>query len=191
MSQDYAKRAAIHKQRMAKKNNNPVSAWLVIFTLVTLAAFAGFLYFLTQIRPAGEPQPVAKPRAATEKKTEKPAPPVEESAADDEYDFYKLLPQAEVIPPKVEEYLSDSKQASPPKTYLLQAGSFRSYGDADRLRAKLILEGLSAKINSVNDKQGRKWHRVLVGPFQSRSKLNQAQDILARANTESMLIELK
>ena len=35
------------------------------------------------------------------------------------------------------------------------------------------------------------WHRVMVGPFTSRSKLNHAQDILADANTESMVVKVK
>jgi len=186
MSQDYAKRAARHRQQLSKKPAIPL--WRILLTLLAIAGFSGFLYFLTQ--RGLSTQQVSPPPAAAAKTGKTPAPPLEE-APDDLYDFYQLLPQAEVVAPVAEEPLSTDKPEITTKRYLLQAGSFRNHHDADRLRAMLILEGLTVKISSVNDQRGRQWHRVLVGPFQSRSKLNHAQDILAGANTESMLIELK
>lgn len=197
MSEDYTKRAARHKQQISKKNSAAVPKKLMAITFILLSCFLAFLYYLTQIgsdslRSAKKRSavPVQKEvKASTSNK--QTAPPIETSKADDEYDFYKLLPQTEVIPPKVEEYQSKTIQQAQAKVYLLQAGSFRHREEADRLRAKLILEGLDVSIQQVKASTGTNWHRVLVGPFTSRSKLNHAQDILARANTESMLIELK
>lgn len=193
MSQDYAKSAARHKQQMAKKNHRHLSKWLLIFTLVLSTAFASFLYYLMQVNPdrqRPQSQPSQNEAAATSKPAE-PAPKVEQSLPENHYDFYTLLPESEVIAPKVEEYSSKLKPNAQNYAYLLQAGSFRSRTDADRLRAKLILQGLDARLNSVTGKDGKIWHRIIVGPFTSRSKLNHAQDILANANTESMLIKIK
>lgn len=197
MSQDYAKRAAQHKQQMSKKSRSPVPKGLTLATCFALIAFIGFLYYLTQISPQPKEPDSATSKPASQQKvtpaTAQPrkAPQVTESEPEDEYDFYKLLPESEVIPPKVEEYRSQPVDPTKVKTYLLQAGSFRNPKDADRLRAKLILEGLQVDIKQVSGRGGGHWYRVLVGPFQSRSKLNHAQDILAAANTESMLIEVK
>lgn len=152
---------------------------------------AGFLFYLSGIRPDNsdkandntqrrEPVKVVKQKRA----------PTNQSTEND-YDFYTLLPESEVIAPKVEEYSSSVKQSVPQAHYLLQAGSFRNRGDADRLRAKLIIRGLDVRMQAVKSSDGVIWHRILLGPFESRSKLNQAQDILADANTESMLIKIK
>ena len=197
MSHDYAKRAAQHKQKIGKNDTPRVSKTFMAITFISIACFAAFLYYLTQLQP--EVQPTLQKSTSTPVKPEKTEPKVkttrtpvvETSKADDEYDFYKLLPQTEVIPPRVEEYQSKPIQQAGAKTYLLQAGSFRHHEDADRLRAKLILQGLEVTVKLAKGRTGTNWYRVLVGPFTSRSKLNHAQDILARANTESMLIEIK
>lgn len=58
---------------------------------------------------------------------------------------------------------------------VLQVGSFRSRGDADSLRAQLLLLGLGAGIESAGSGPGEVWHRVMVGPFESPAALAQAR----------------
>lgn len=58
---------------------------------------------------------------------------------------------------------------------LLQVGSFRSRGDADSLRAQLLLLGLGAGIESAGSGSGEVWHRVMIGPFESPAALAQAR----------------
>lgn len=66
---------------------------------------------------------------------------------------------------------SELAAVSPPSAstseYLLQAGSFRETGDADRMRGELLLNGFESHIQSVVI-NGNTWYRVHVGPFASK-----------------------
>ncbi len=122
------------------------------------------------------------------------------------FDFYTLLPESEVtvsiaepepvaVPAKTQSGKPDQKPAATattkPKKYLLQAGSFRSSKDAERLRAQLLLEGLTPKVEKVSVGGGETWHRVQLGPFTDRSSLQNAQKVLASQNIDSLLLQLK
>ena len=52
--------------------------------------------------------------------------------------------------------------------YRIQTGSFREKGEADRLRASLILEGMDSHIRTTRTASGT-WHRVMVGPYDDRT----------------------
>lgn len=190
MPQDFVKRAAQHKRQIAQKEPSKVPTGLIIITLITVTGLAGFLYYLTMLKPEAESAPGEPEQQTTVYQQQQKQAKPQTKTSEESYDFYTLLPDSEVIAPKVEEYSSTLKQTSDEKAYLLQAGSFRNPKDADRLRAKLIMRGLEPRVQQVSAKDGSTWHRLLLGPFESRSKLNHAQDILADANTESMLIKI-
>ncbi len=191
MPQDYVKSAAHHKRQMAHKKNTQLPSGLIAITLLTAIALALFLYYLAQLGPKTKETDNEPDQTSSVSKTPKHEKKIKASATEEAYDFYTLLPESEVIAPKVEEYSSTMKDTASEPTYLLQAGSFRNRNDADRLRAKLIMHGLDVRMQAVKSADGSTWHRILLGPFESRSKLNQAQDILADENTESMLIKIK
>jgi cell division protein FtsN len=186
---DFARNAQHNKRNQkSKQSKPPASKLLILFTLMVLTGLVFGLYKLTSVKPQSV---VAKPSAASSKKTA-PAPQKISKPAKEEYDFYSMLPESEVIAPKVEEYSSKKADtAAQQYAYLLQAGSFRSAAEADKLRAKLLLEGLNAQTSKITNQNGSIWYRVMVGPFTSRSKLNSAQDVLANANTESLVIKVK
>jgi cell division protein FtsN len=73
-------------------------------------------------------------------------------------------------------------------TYLLQAGSFRQAEDADRRRAELLLLGLQPRVEETNGSNGR-WYRVLLGPFDSRSKMAAARSLTAQQNIDTLLLK--
>ena len=161
-------------------------------------SFIGGLWFLAQqpkdqTAPAPattatpvDVKPIAKP--ATESAEEAPESADNKSG----FDFYNLLPESQVTPQKVEAYKSTPKDPNKKTNVLLQAGSFRKLEDAERLRAQLILLNLP---NVVTDKttssSGSVWYRVRVGPFDNRSMLNKAEDILAQNNIVSLRINRK
>lgn len=146
---------------------------------------------------------------------------VKSSSSDDErddrdkdnqpvFDFYTLLPESEVtvsivdpepvrepatVPANTQSSKPDQKPAATvtakPGKYLLQAGSFRSPKDAERLRARLLLEGLTPKVEKVSVGGGETWHRVQLGPFTDRVSLQNAQKVLASQNIDSLLLQLK
>lgn len=189
---DFARNSSHRKRPQQKKPQKPaVSKGLILITLLLVGGLVFGLYKLTGVKPAANIEPDVKPKIKASPKS-KTSSRKESKASEDDYDFYIMLPESEVNVPQVEAYISKKPAATDQQyDYLLQAGSFRSAAEADKLRAKLLLQGLDAKTSRITNSNGSIWHRVMVGPFISRSKLNKAQDILANANTESMVIKVK
>jgi cell division protein FtsN len=75
--------------------------------------------------------------------------------------------------------------AAPPETFMLQAASFRSRDDAERLRAALLLLDLPASTTTSSLPSGV-WHRVTVGPFHSRAQAERALTRLREHNIDAI-----
>jgi len=73
--------------------------------------------------------------------------------------------------------------------YALQAGSFKNKNDAEQLRAEITLLSLSASIESRQNDAGTLWHRVIVGPFTSRSSLASARSKLINNGIKTIRIK--
>jgi len=138
-----------------------------------------------------DPPAAGAPPAAPTDEPSRPAP---------QFEFYRLLPQQEVVVPEPEplpprETARDTgaqpatEPASSSARYLLQAGSFRSGEDAERLKARLALLGIEAGIQTVELAGGETWHRVRVGPLPAGERLNQVRARLERNAIESILLK--
>jgi cell division protein FtsN len=142
------------------------------------------------LRRSNLPQP--NPQATAPREGE---PPVAEAKPKKNYDFYQVLPEAEVVIPDAElsakaraEQQAATTPAAPPAgtppspaaggRYVLQAGSYPDAKAADEAKAKLALSGFSARIQPVTI-NGKTWHRVRVGPYASASDLEAAKRALA------------
>ena len=99
--------------------------------------------------------------------------------------FYEMLPESEVVPPKVEEYTPGP--AMQEFDYVVQSGSFRSKEDAERQRAQIAFQGLRAHVQRIDLDNGSVWYRVNVGPFNSRSQMNSAVDKLVTINIQPLV----
>ena len=89
------------------------------------------------------------------------------------FEFYTLLNDMQVQVPD-----SDIQLAADDNIiYWLQAGSFRSTDDAENLRVNLILQNMEAEVRPVSN-NGELWHRVVVGPFETRTLANGAKEKL-------------
>ena len=64
----------------------------------------------------------------------------------------------------------------------IQAASFRDAGEADQLRARLLLQGLPVRLGQVVLGDGT-WHRVTVGPIESAEK---ADGIMIRLREQNL-----
>jgi cell division protein FtsN len=108
------------------------------------------------------------------------------------YDFYKMLPHFEVVVPEKE---SDVKQDVPtaniqrPGVYVLQAGSYRSEAEADRVAKQLSLEGIGAKVQRVAV-DSDVWYRVRIGPISKLEELNRMRRRLESADVDSIVIRV-
>jgi len=105
------------------------------------------------------------------------------------FEFYQLLPEREVKVPK--ESVATKAAEKHDYTYVLQAGSFKSLSDADRLRAKLIMMGLDSSIESNKNPGGTTWHRVMVGPLDNRSERAKARSALIDEGINTLVIKRK
>ena len=173
--------------------NKGIPGWVWVITPALAAAFAGFLFYLSTVPPGKEIESVKKDAnkifTTTVDKVKESADAVGEKVEQVKpaYEFYKLLENQTVDVGEVDAYHSTPKDAETNYQYILQAGSFRSAEDADRMRAELLLEGLKAYDES-SDVNGSVWHRVYVGPFTDRSKLNKAQDVLVSRNISPLVL---
>jgi cell division protein FtsN len=108
------------------------------------------------------------------------------------FDFYDMLPNFEVVIPEQERDVSqdvESTAVERPGEYVLQAGSFTDYADADRRRAQLALQGIESRIQriSIDDKT---YHRVRIGPTRDLDELNALRSRLREAQIDVLRIRL-
>lgn len=74
--------------------------------------------------------------------------------------------------------------------YLLQAGAFQASGQAEELKAKLAMMGLSARVEPA-EINGNTVYRVRMGPYGSAGDLADAKRKLASSGVSAMAIKAK
>src|SRR5690606_4695266 len=72
--------------------------------------------------------------------------------------------------------------------YILQAGAFGAPGDAEEVKARIAMLGLSARVEP-GQAGGRTVYRVRVGPYASASELAEAKNKLASGGLPAMAIK--
>ncbi len=108
------------------------------------------------------------------------------------YDFYDMLPKFEmVVPEKDKDVRPDTKSIPETRrgTYVLQAGSYKNFADADRVRAKLALQGVESKVQKVSVDNDT-WHRIRIGPISKLDELNRLRQILRKADVDVLVIRV-
>ncbi len=206
MTKDFAKPSTTRKAASKKKKPVPKRpeskatpapqksrAKLIAVLLVLLLGFGYGLYVLQGIPPTLENM---ESQSKTQEVT-KASPPATNEQKESENDnikrfkFYDLLPESEVVAPKVEAYRYKEKNLSDDVYYIIQTGSFRSAQDAERQKAMIAFQGLKADIQTVQNAEGSTWHRVVTGPFYNRSEMNSALDKLVAIQIEPLVKKLK
>lgn len=126
----------------------------------------------------------------------------------DKFDFYKILPGNEetvieqafepVIQPLPQPTRNEPivRQQQTPllennqsQNYFLQAGSFRSTGEAENLKARLALLGVVAAVRSANLGEKGTWHRVRIGPFVKMTEVEQVRNELQQNGIQTQFIK--
>ena len=146
------------------------------------------------------PQPQAKTIATEEAAMQNNAADAEEvapagdSPKKSRYDFFTVLPEMEVVVPEQELAKKSQPQQSTPSapadssSYLLQVGSFRENPDAEQMKARLALLGITARIQMVTV-NGAKWHRVRVGPVTGARQADEMRNQLANNGIDSLVMK--
>ncbi len=74
--------------------------------------------------------------------------------------------------------------------YLLQAGAFQASGQAEELKARIALLGLTARVESARI-DGRTVYRVRMGPYGTAGDLAEAKQKLANGGLDAMAIKVE
>ncbi len=109
------------------------------------------------------------------------------------FEFYTILSELEtVVPPQ--ELSSEVKEGvqlvKKPGNYMLQAGSFRTHQQADQLKARVALLGLSADIHSATSVGNEVWYRVRIGPYSDLQSLNGVRSRLKQDGIDTLLLKV-
>ena len=112
--------------------------------------------------------------------------------AAERYDFYDMLPKFEVVVPEKEKPVRPDRApvaAGKPGPYVLQAGSYRDFAEADRIRAQLALQGIESRVQKVSV-DADTWHRVRIGPISDPAELERIRQRLREADIDVLVIRL-
>lgn len=190
------------KRSSAPGNNSSLVLGILIGMVLGLAVAGAVAWHLSkrpntfaskESREPREAAPTSDPTPAP-KAAATPKPPVAAQAAapvasgvgdgKPRFEFYKILADKDGTPPKTSGH-SNAAAAAPkaaPKAastaLLLQAGSFASAGEADRLKARLALLGMEATVQSANVAGKGTYYRVRLGPYHTSEELNKANSTL-------------
>ncbi|MBT8149579.1 MAG: SPOR domain-containing protein [Gammaproteobacteria bacterium] len=106
------------------------------------------------------------------------------------FSFYALLKDFEIEVPETTAKATSSANAVK-SSYVIQAGSFKTATQAESRLAELILLGLEPTVGEVTNANGERWHRVLLGPYNSRSQMASARSVIISNNIEAMVMQRK
>lgn len=214
MSRDY-------RRRTETRSNRPTPGWALFLLGFIFGAFSvGYAWVklgpeelrqLMTSKPAaaGKPDPkVAEKEKEKDKAGTAPKP---------QFSFYTVLPEMEVLVSD-EEVNRRARQPSiaaaqpahsaatapaqtppppaPPapaqsESLLLQVAAFKKPEEADRMKAKLALLGVTADVQSVSINNEAAFYRVRVGPFNNAAKLKDVREKLKANGHDSVVVRLK
>jgi cell division protein FtsN len=188
---------AQRKRRHSKRQKSQeYPGWLWMLFGLALGLSVAFAVYVKDRKP--EPVVSAPRPASMQGALDRNEPPVvsepepEEQPEDPRFTFYDMLPNFEVIIPEEEPDVAvdtELQAVMEPGLYVLQAGSFSTYADADRRRAELALHGIESNIQRVmiDDKT---YHRVRIGPTDDLDELNLLRSRLRTAGIDVLRIRL-
>ena len=180
----------------AKRRPGGFSGWVGVVCGLSLGlAVAGIVYLKERHAEAPAPQ-TAKSNKNKGRGVEPLYTEAGGAAAPDEpantYDFYSMLPKFEVVVPEKEKDVRPDIRGVPETrrgTYVLQAGSYKNFADADRVRAKLALQGIESKVQKVSVDNDT-WHRIRIGPISKLDELNRLRTNLRKADVDVLVIRV-
>ena len=197
---------------MARRPNNsrrrePAPGWVWMLFGLGLGLLVAVGVYVRSPRaptPAGAHTAAAAPsdkkpeaRERNERQSAKATPHPPQATEDDKrFQFYDILPQFQVVVPRGESRggaAPVTARATPvqqPGRYLLQAGSFSTPAEADRLQATLALRGIESRVQQATV-DGNAFYRVQIGPIDELDALNRTRRQLLDAGIEALPLKLR
>jgi cell division protein FtsN len=188
-------KAAARDYKTKRRKSTGFSGWTGALCGLALGLGVAGIVYIKDHRPDAQ---ISRASKADKKKSrgnepldaEAGDPGAEDSAKS--YAFYDMLPKFEVVvPEKDKEIRPDIKSVPETRrgTYVLQAGSYKNFADADRVRAQLALQGVESKVQKVSVDNDT-WHRIRIGPISKLDELNHLRQILRKADMDVLVIRV-
>jgi cell division protein FtsN len=186
------------------KESKPVPGWIWLLSGLIIGLFVALLIYIKDnssgkltitktVAKVFQPHGQDEARGVKENKSTPPPPPEKKAAVNSKpkFDFYTILPELEDAIPE-QELLNDKKSGNKSgQKFILQAGSFRKFEEADKLKARLALQGIVADIQTVKINDTDTWHRVRIGPINDLDALNQTRRRLRNMGIASIVVKNK
>jgi cell division protein FtsN len=191
-----AKKRSKRRRKSKPKQEYPGWVWMVFGLAIGLSV--AFAIYVRDGQPAPQPAAARQPASLEsaiddtgEKAVTATNAPAEEPQ-ESRFTFYDMLPNFEVVIPEQEPDVRadvEPRAVVTPGLYILQAGSFTRFEDADRRRAELALQGIESTIQrvTIDDKT---YHRVRIGPMDDLDELNLLRSRLRAAKIDVIRIRL-
>ncbi len=163
--------------------------------LVFGLGIAGYVYLKDQRPPTAVTTPVRSPKKkprANHASGETPGSATGAPSAAGGDAFTQQRPSVAVgVPPngKNGNPVIGATPETRPGTYVLQAGAYKNFADADRIRAQLALQGIESKVQEVSVGNDT-WHRIRIGPVSDLKELNRMRAVLRKANIDALVIRV-
>ena len=177
-------------RKRGSKGEAPRWAWMLFGLSIGLAV--ALVVYLISGNPgsrlgdastgAAERPPADRPAGASATRPAAGAtiPAAGETGAEEEFSFFRLLPESEVVVPG--NGSPERRAEGPAQEYIIQAGSYLEWADADRAQARLALLGIESKLERAI--VGNEiYHRVIIGPLSERSEI---ESTVRRLNAEDI-----
>jgi cell division protein FtsN len=181
------------KRRSTASSKQEYPGWMWMLFGLAIGLSVAFAIYMRDRQPgAVEPVAAARVESAVDDNGEKTAAEPEAEPGESRFTFYNVLPNYEVVIPEHElDVTADTEPRAvvEPGVYVLQAGSFSRYEDADRRRAELALQGIESSIQRVTI-DDRTYHRVRIGPTNDLEELNMLRSRLRAARIDVLRIRL-
>lgn len=167
----------------ATGKKSKVAASLIVGVVLGVVVAGLLAWYMTQKNPASFKVPPVAPEAAKPVPAPAATAPTAPARPAQQFEFYRELPDKADGANKVDRVVKPSAPPAPkvkpsaPATdttpYFVQAGSFQSAADAEKLKAKLALAGFEATVQSVDLPGKGIWHRVRLGPYRGLAAANE------------------
>ncbi len=187
--------AAARKRRRAgtpARRSPGTPGWVLVLAGLALgaAAVATVVYVRDRLSaPAAAPAATAETSA---RPAARPKPSAATAPPEKRFEFYEMLPDFEVVVPEVDREVRPDKTPAPvevPGVYVLQAGSYATFAEADRMKARLALLGIGSQIQKISVEE-RQFHRVRIGPIEQLDELNRVRQRLRTARIDVLVIRV-
>jgi cell division protein FtsN len=148
--------------------------------------------------PAPRPEPPPKHEPVTQPPpevdviptfpAETPAKPVAEAKAKVEA---KAKAEAKLKAEAKAKADAKAKTAAATGTYVLQVGSFKTAKEADAMKARLAMRGVSTKVKAVTLKDGQVWYRVTTGQLDGKTSMESTRATIKKQGSEAIPVKVK